>query len=233
MHLIETLKNFITQRETSKTRKLPKIEIEADNDAVWILNNIRSPFDEEYFEEVEIQETTKPKEITPKYKQPEKTKIEKKIKRKKAINKIEKTIINKPEEIETLHILEEDKKPKETQEQQPQKTEQIVKDFISEISKGPGKYNINIIDKCILKAEEVEIKKIPCELIRNVIENQINSLERKGATNHWKEEYTDMVRDLSILFLTPYTHSKLLGNNEEQINKLRQKIRELDRTYCD
>lgn len=114
-----------------------------------------------------------------------------------------------------------------------QKTQVDVVDvFIREISKGAGNYDIQKIENCIFKAEDMDIPPATCELLLNVLETQINKLERKGAANHWKEEYTDLILDLNSLFPTPYTHSNLLGINEKKINQLKQRLKELNKNFC-
>ncbi|MFA5381670.1 MAG: hypothetical protein WC356_00765 [Candidatus Micrarchaeia archaeon] len=225
MNLFESLKNLITKNKI-KTKNLPKLKVKSENDALWILNNIKSPYE---FDNTEIIETTKPEKIV--CEEIITKPIEKKEINKKTIEKNIKYEIKEQLKEEKEKVLEEKPKDQPNKEELV-KSEELVKKFISEISKGPGKYDIKTIETCVIEAENLNINIRSCELIKNLIEKQINILEKKGSGNHWKEEYTDMVQDLSILFLTPYTHSKLLGDNQEQINKLRQRVRELNRNYC-
>ncbi|MCC7552156.1 hypothetical protein KO317_00635 [Candidatus Micrarchaeota archaeon] len=188
MGFLKNIKNLINKREFQKTTEFPKIILDdKTNDAVWILNNIKSPY-EPICLGVEITILSEKKEET--------------------ITNQTDTLINKD------------------------KIKEVADTFMKEISKGPGNYDIQVLENCIFLSEELDLPIITCELILNIIDTQINTLERKGASNHWKEEHTDMIMDLNSLFLTPYTHSKLLGNNEKKIQELRQRIKELDKKYC-
>ncbi len=183
MQFFENLKNILNKQEhaepSSPIHEIPKLpKLKEENDAIWILNNIDSPKEINYFDENTIIGPT-PKEKT-------------------------------KEEI----------------------TEDIPDLFIKEISKGPGKYNVQILENCIFKSEEVNISPSTSQIIINLLEEILDKLEKKGASNHWKEDYTDTVRDLSCLFLSPYTHSRLLGTNEKKINSIRTRLKNLDTKFC-
>jgi len=110
--------------------------------------------------------------------------------------------------------------------------DQITMDFIEEISREPGEYNFERFQTCILKSKNKTIEWRFSDSILKILEKQITNLERKGKSSIWDHTHSDMVYDYMLLFPNKFEHSNLLGNENVKINRLRERLKNLNTKYC-